>query len=276
MATNPTCNLQIDYSRVSGKKILPFLISLNLEESILTPTETEYQKLCYDITGIGDDKSQYADLSHLLFGICPSIREEDIVDLTVSINDDPQTILWGENVEIKTSEHPDPPTGCIGLKLDFPLNKISGHMKVCISLRTAYPVGPVNVCLFGGNTTATGLSICGPSCGPTESCESVFYQKESICVPVTVTPYATPGTATATCCGTPVIRPGATCEHKQTSCTFTITQNLCIEIPISFGAAIETGTASVQCGTVSEEPCDCSDSPEELSSDARERRFFLR
>ena len=71
-------------------------------------------------------------------------------------------------------------------------------MKVCFSLGTVYTIGPVNVCLFGGNTTATGLTVCGPVCGSGESCESIFYQKESICVPVTITPYATPGTATAT------------------------------------------------------------------------------
>lgn len=33
---------------------------------------------------------------------------------------------------------------------------------------------------------------------------------------------------------------------NQTSCSFTITQSLCIEIPISFGAVIETGTPTVQ------------------------------
>ena len=128
------------------------MISLNLEDSILTPSENEHQKFCYDIVGVGNDQPQDADLNHLLFGICPFIKEEDIVDLSVSINDDPQTILWGENAEIKTAENPDHPTGCIGLKLDFPLNKINGYMKVCFSLRTVYTIGPVNVCLFGGNT----------------------------------------------------------------------------------------------------------------------------
>lgn len=276
MKANPSCNLQIDYSGMTGERRLPFVISLNLEDSILTPSENEHQKFCYDIVGVGNDQPQDADLNHLLFGICPFIKEEDIVDLSVSINDDPQTILWGENAEIKTAENPDQPTGCVGLKLDFPLNKINGYMKVCFSLRTVYTIGPVNVCLFGGNTTATGLTVCGPVCGSSESCESIFYQKESICVPVTITPYATPGTATATCCGTPIIRQGTTCGGEQTSCTFTVTQNLCIEIPISFGAAIETGAASVQCGNVSEEPCDCSETPEEIPTEVRDRRFFLR
>ena len=119
MKVNPSCNLQIDYSGMTGERRLPFVISLNLEDSILTPSENEHQKFCYDIVGVGNDQPQDADLSHLLFGICPFIKEEDIVDLSVSINDDPQTILWGENAEIKTAENPDQPTGCVGLKLDF-------------------------------------------------------------------------------------------------------------------------------------------------------------
>lgn len=54
-----------------------------------------------------------------------------------------------------------------------------------------------------------------------------------------------------------------------------------MEIPISFGAVVETGTAVVQCGTVSETQCDCSDDVEEevreqRGDENRERRFFSR
>ena len=273
----------VDYSTVSGERILPFVFSLNTEDSVLYPTEGEYQKICYDIIGVGQDTSRYTDLSHFLLGICSAITKSDILDITVFINGDPQTVKWGDNVEIKTAEHPDKPTGCIGLKFDFPLDKAEGEMQVCITFRKPYNIGPVNVCLYGGGTTATGLEICGPTCGGEESCESVFYQKETVCVPVTVTPFATPGEAKATCCGEPIVRTGAQCTGSQTSCSFTITQSLCIEIPITFGAEIETGAATVQCGTVSEVECDCSDddTPESSSpilrgDDTRERRFFNR
>lgn len=282
MTKNLTCNNQIDYSMVSGDRILPFIFSLNMEDSVLYPTESEYQKFCYDIWGVGEDTSQYADLSHFLFGICSTITKEDIVEITVTINGDPQEIVWGENVEIKTEEKPDNPTGCIGLKFDFPLDKQVGVMRLCVTLRTPYSIGPVNVCLYGGGTTATGLAICGPVCNGNEPCESVFYQKEKVCVPVKVTPFAKPGTAKATCCGEPVVQQGTQCSGDQTSCTFTITQNLCIEIPISFGAEIETGKAVVYCGTVSEKECDCSDETQENTTAARrneelkERRFFGR
>lgn len=281
MRANTACNNRIDYSNFPGERILPFVFSLNTEESILTPSGDEYQKFCYDIVGVGEDTSEYADLSHFLLGICSAITQNDIVDITVSINDVPQKVIWGENVEIKTAEKPDKPTGCIGLKFDFPLKKQNGFMKVCISLRTPYNVGPVNVCVYGGGTTATGLTICGPSCEENEPCESVFYQKETVCVPVKVTPFAKPGTAKTICCGEPTVQGGAQCTGNQTSCMFTITQSLCVEIPISFGAVVETGTAVVQCGTVSETQCDCSDDVEEevreqRGDENRERRFFSR
>lgn len=282
MATGIICNESVDYSTIQGDRILPFVFSLNMEDSILYPSEEEYQKFCYDIVAVGQDAPQYADLSHFLFGICNMITQEDIVEITVRKDGIPQTVVWGENVEIKTPDKPDNPTGCVGLKFDFPLDKVIGRMQVCISLRTPYAVGPVNVCVYGGGTTETGLAICGPSCNGDEPCKSVFYQKETVCVPVKVTPFAKPGTAKATCCGEPIVRPGGQCTGNQTSCSFTITQNLCIEIPISFDAVIETGAAVVQCGTVSETDCDCSNPPTEPSGagqrneEMKERRFFNR
>ena len=283
MIAKSTCDYEADYSTIPGDRILPFIFSLNLEDSILYPSKGEYQKFCYDITAVGQDSPHYADLSHFLFGICSTITKENIIEITVSINGKPQTVVWGDNVEIKTADKPDNPTGCTGLKFDFPLNKIVGYMKVCISLRTPYSIGPVNVCLYGGGTTATGLTVCGPSCGGDEPCESVFYQKETVCVPVKVTPFAKPGTAKATCCGDPIVSTGNQCMGNQTSCSFTITQSLCIEIPISFGAVIETGSAVVKCGTPSEEECDCSEPDDaevvdalQNTVDTRERRFFNR
>lgn len=280
MTTKSTCNKRIDYSEIQGERILPFVFSLNIDDSILYPSEGEYQKFCYDILGVGEDTSKYADLSHFLLGICKEITQEDIVEITVSINGDPQDVIWGKNVEIKTAENPDKPTGCSGLKFDFPLDKEIGVMRVCISFQTPYSVGPVNVCVYGGRTTATGLEICGPACGGTRSCESVFYQKETVCVPVKVTPFAKPGTARATCCGEPVVRTGVPCSGNQTSCSFTITQSLCVEIPVSFGAVIETGQAVVQCGGISETQCDCSEevSEEKVQRDEeiKERHFFNR
>lgn len=278
-----TCSYQADYSQIQGERILPFVFTLNTDDSILSPGPGQKQRFCYDVEGVGEDTSRFADLSHFLLGICDQITRDDIQSVTVVIDGMEQDVKWGENVEIKTEEHPDPPTGCIGLKFDFPLDKTDGFMQVCITMEQPYAIGPVNVCVFGGNHTETGLPICGPACGETRPCESVFFQRETVCVPVKVTPFAEPGMAKATCCGEPVVTVDGACVGSRKSCEFVITQTLCIEIPISFGAKIETGDAVVQCGGVSEEPCDCTDDnggeTAEVGTTApnvNDRRFFYR
>lgn len=283
MAKTETCVTSIDYSEVMGDRILPFRFTLNLEDSILNPGPNQKQKFCYDIEGVGQDTSRFADLSHFLFGICKDITAEDIAEITVVKDGVPQTVVIGENVEFKTPDHPDNPTGCIGLKFDFSLDKVDGEMQVCITLNSVFGVGPMNVCIFGGNVTATGLAICGPVCNGEVPCDTTFFQIETVCVPVTVTPFATPGEATTTCCGDPIVNPDGRCTGEKKSCSFTIKQRLCIEIPITFGAVIETGEAVVQCGEVTTEPCDCDDDDDgegdlnqSLEEIRRARRYFNR
>lgn len=41
-----------------------------------------------------------------------------------------------------------------------------------------------------------------------QTCPTVGYQSASICVPVTVTPFAQTGMTTTKCCGNPVVTPG--------------------------------------------------------------------
>lgn len=285
MAEKTVCVNSVDYSKVEGNRILPFVFTLNLAKSVLYPGAGEKQKFCYDVEGVGQDTSRFADLSHFLLGICESIKQEDFASVTVTVDGVPQTVKWGDNVEIKTEDKPDNPTGCAGLKFDFPLDKVDGFMEVCFTLNRTFAVGGVNVCVFGGNTTATGLAICGPVCGGEEPCESTFFQNETVCVPVTVTPFAEPGEATAKCCGRPMVTPDGQCPGDRKSCSFVIRQRLCIEIPIRFGAVIETGEAVVQCGEVSEMPCDCSDGsngeeeeeiPDLEEENRRNRRYFNR
>ena len=70
------CSNKIDYSTVTGERILPFQFTLNQENSILNPSEGEFQIFCYDVEGVGTDSSQFADLSHFLLGICEDITKE--------------------------------------------------------------------------------------------------------------------------------------------------------------------------------------------------------
>lgn len=253
-AKNPACNLQIDYSTVQGERILPFQISLNLVESVLNPSAGENQRFCYDVVGVGEDTSLYADLSHLVLGICDQIPADEIMNIAVVINGVAQEIDFGDggNVELRTEENPDPPTGCAGLKFDFPLDKVFGAMRICFELETIYEIGEVDICLFGGNTTAQGLTLCGPVCSkPDGACPAVGYQRSTVCVPVTVTPYAQVGTPITTCCGAPVVTSGGICGRNGGVCSFTISQEICVAVPVEFGARAVAGTPSVQCGEVS-------------------------
>lgn len=94
------------------------------------------------------------------------------------------------------------------------------------------------------------------------ACPAVAYQSADVCVPVTVAPYASVGTAVTTCCGDPVVteETPSCAGRKNGVCTFTITQTVCIEIPVYFGATATSRDAYVTClGASSEDICtDCA------------------
>lgn len=83
------------------------------------------------------------------------------------------------------------------------------------------------------------------------TCPATAYQSASVCVPVTVTPFAVVGDTVTKCCGDPVVTPGKnTCDgNKKGSCVFTITQDICVTVPVEFGASAEAGDTFVSCGT---------------------------
>ena len=97
-----------------------------------------------------------------------------------------------------------------------------------------------------------------------EACESPetagkcnFSQEEKVSVAVKVTPFATPCEAKVTCCGKPKVDCCDLRDRENGCCNFIITQTLRTEIPIIFGALVETGIAVVQCGMAKTEDCDC-------------------
>ena len=79
-----------------------------------------------------------------------------------------------------------------------------------------------------------------------QTCPAVGYQSASICVPVTVTPFAQADITATKCCGDPVVTPGReVCGGvKNGSCFFTITQDICVAVPVEFGAVATVGTAT--------------------------------
>lgn len=259
MPTELFCNIEINYAETPGS-VLPFTVALDLAGSNLTPGPGSNQRFCYTVTGVGSDDPELKDLSHWILGICSEISEEKIIEdsIIVVIDGEPQEVIFGENVLFTD---PDPTTGCTGLKFEFPVNKQGGLMDVCFELVDVYPVGPNPVCLKGGDEgIATGLSICGPVCEDLGLCETVTYQTANVCVPVTVTPVAIPGPTRTICCGGPIVTPGAReCPAGAQSCFFTVTQRICVEIPIEFGARTDLGRPRVACESATGEGCtDCN------------------
>lgn len=95
------------------------------------------------------------------------------------------------------------------------------------------------------NTTSNNYENTSPS---------MAYQRSSVCVPVSVKPFATAGTPVTKCCGSPFITLGKnTCEGvKNGECVFTITQDICVEMPVHFGATATVGDTYVNCISASE------------------------
>lgn len=91
-----------------------------------------------------------------------------------------------------------------------------------------------------------------------QTCPAVGYQTASVCVPVTVMPYATAGTTVTKCCGEPVVTSGwDVCSGvKNGICTFTISQDVCVSVPVDFGAVAQVGDAYINCkGATAEDVC---------------------
>lgn len=82
-----------------------------------------------------------------------------------------------------------------------------------------------------------------------QTCPTVGYQAATVCVPVTIEPYATAGATKTKCCGNAIVVSGATpCGGvKNGTCSFTISQNICVAVPVDFGANAVVGEAYVDC-----------------------------
>lgn len=98
-----------------------------------------------------------------------------------------------------------------------------------------------------------------------KTCDVKGYNLCEVSVPVTVTPYAKVGVVKSKCCGKPVIIEGEKTPKGKVngSCTFTIAQKICVEIPIEFGTETRIGDTYVAClGASDDDLCDfCDDEP---------------
>lgn len=82
-----------------------------------------------------------------------------------------------------------------------------------------------------------------------QTCSGVGTQKATVCLPVTVCPYAVAGPADVRCCGEITVIPD--CDRcKGTvngTCEFTISQKIKVDVPVEFGATVKVGDTYVEC-----------------------------
>lgn len=86
------------------------------------------------------------------------------------------------------------------------------------------------------------------------TCTVKAAQKAIVNVPFSLKPFAVAGPANTLCLEEPVIK-DVRCSCHGTSnqvCYVTISQEICVEVPISFGAKVSVGKYWVECV----EPCD--------------------
>lgn len=257
------CQASIDY-RDFPSTTVPFVITLDQDSSILQPEGSALQRFCYRITGEGLPGGVYPELQYILLGVAAGMTRSDISELTVTVNQVIQQVTWGVNAQLVPAGSPDAGTGCTGLKLSFPLSATASEMTVCLTLARPFGVGAMPVCLYGGGEAGTGLSICGPALESGASCPAVAYQEVDVCVPVTITPYASVGEVRVRCCGAPTVSAGAaSCPGTEGgSCAFTVSQRVCVAVPVAFGARAQTGAYRVSCGEAGSGSCPaCDDAP---------------
>jgi hypothetical protein len=87
-----------------------------------------------------------------------------------------------------------------------------------------------------------GYEKCEGELGSFITCERVVHQKEKVSLPIAVEPFVVTGKIKAKCCGNPKIIVG--CKDN---CSFVLSQELCIEIPVKFGVATEIKEKCVEC-----------------------------
>jgi len=98
-----------------------------------------------------------------------------------------------------------------------------------------------------------------------EVCPAYAYQEASVCVPVEVIPYAKAGTVKTFCKGDPIVTSGCIeCSGSiNNKCHFTITQKICVKVPVVFGANTLVGSPHIQCDKASSHDiCKHCDMPE--------------
>ena len=80
---------------------------------------------------------------------------------------------------------------------------------------------------------------------PINGCNKVCTQCVDVSTPLVLTPTAVVGTATVTCQGTPTTV--CVTDPSGTSCTVTMTQRVCVSVPIRYGVTLTSSEPAIAC-----------------------------
>lgn len=104
--------------------------------------------------------------------------------------------------------------------------------------------------LLNANIRATQLTETPVTECPTTVHETVCVQAE-----VTITPNVVVGKVQSFCVGNPIIGRCPGTPSTTGTCTFNVSQNICVQVPLTFSATAEARPDGIVCGTPATGPC---------------------
>ena len=102
---------------------------------------------------------------------------------------------------------------------------------------------------------SSGASIAAASESDIAMCSD--FTNETVCIQaeVTITPTVTVGEIESFCVGDPVIGSCQGTPSPTGSCTFTVSQSICVQVPLTFAAQATAVPAGISCGDPGTGPC---------------------
>lgn len=88
---------------------------------------------------------------------------------------------------------------------------------------------------------------------PNNGCKKIITQCVDVTAPVILTPTASVGTVTVACQGAPCV--SCATDPCGTSATITLTQQICVTVPVCYGVGMNAGEPSISCAEGG--PCGC-------------------
>ena len=121
------------------------------------------------------------------------------------------------------------------------LGTISGKRGILLRINEAYEHEPI-------------LPYTGEESCPVGGCNKVGMQCVGVSQSLTLTPTAMVGTAVVTCQGSPRVSCETAADGK--TCLVTVTQRVCVTVPIRFGTTVEPHDPTIACAGAA----DCAES----------------